>query len=105
MTTSDERLAQIRALCANWRASGYIDRSLARFVLGDVEWLLAAFADAEARAALLTRALYAEVRHPINVKGGWWTNEEIRDYLSAKWGLRIPPEAEPTPSAAGRKED
>lgn len=52
--------------------------------------LTAALADAETRAALLTRALYAEVRHPINVKGGTWTDDEIRFYLSAKWGLTTP---------------
>lgn len=68
MATTEERLAKIRALCANWRACGYIDRSLARFVLGDVEWLLAGLDAATARLSAAD-ALQAAVIEAILMLG------------------------------------
>lgn len=101
---NDGRLTQIRsewATAKGWYPAGLGGYSYEMTVAiidnahAAITDLLQALADAETRAALLTRALYDEVRHPINVKGGTWTDEEIRFYLSAKWGLTTPrPDAE-----------
>lgn len=88
MTTADERVARWRDTWHKIAASEFAGETVYSHEAFGV--VLAALADAETRAALLTRALYAEVRHPINVKGGTWTDDEIRFYLSAKWGLTTP---------------
>lgn len=68
---------------------------------GDIRAILAALATAEVERARLVAALYDEVRRPINTRGGAWTDDEIRFYLSAKWGLTTPPPGAAVCAACG----